>query len=68
MAAALGLALSGPRRYATGLVDDVWLNEAGREAARSEDIRRSVRLVWVAAGLHGTLYAMLALLLGALIP
>lgn len=44
MAGALGLALSGPRQYASGMADEPWLNPGGRKAACPEDIRRALRL------------------------
>ena len=51
MAVALGLALAGPRTYASGVVTDPWLNEMGRKDANTADIRASVRLIWMAWGL-----------------
>lgn len=48
MAGALGLALGGPRRYGPTLVEDVWLNPAGRRQAEPADIAASLRLVGVA--------------------
>lgn len=58
-AAALDLALAGPRRYGESVVDDPFVNARGREAAAPNDIRRALRLylgAWgglfvVAAGL-----------------
>jgi adenosylcobinamide-phosphate synthase len=44
MAAALGLALAGPRRYAGIIVDDPFLNAAGRREATPADIRRALRV------------------------
>jgi adenosylcobinamide-phosphate synthase len=44
MAAALGLALAGPRRYGGIIVDDPFLNAKGRRDARPEDIRRALRV------------------------
>ena len=44
MAAALGVALAGPRRYGGTLVDDAWMNQAGRRDANATDIRRALRL------------------------
>ncbi|MEO1105660.1 MAG: adenosylcobinamide-phosphate synthase CbiB [Pseudomonadota bacterium] len=44
---ALGIALGGPRRYGTRVVEGAWLNKAGATATRA-DIRRGVRLsAWV---------------------
>ena len=51
MAAALGLALAGPRVYAGILTDDPYLNAAGSRDAKPDDIRRAVALVWRAWGL-----------------
>ena len=68
MAAALGLALAGPRRYGPRLVDDPFLNPQGRRDAGPADIGRSLRVLVAACTLHGALYAalvLLALLLGA---
>jgi adenosylcobinamide-phosphate synthase len=48
MAAALGIALAGPRRYAGVIVDDPFVNERGRREARPDDISRAL-LVYVAA-------------------
>jgi adenosylcobinamide-phosphate synthase len=63
MAAALALALAGPRRYGTRRVDDPFLNPEGRPTATPGDITRALR-VFVAAGvLHAGLYAALALIL-----
>lgn len=44
MAAALGVALAGPRRYGGRLVDDAYMNAAGRRNAMPEDIRRGLRV------------------------
>ena len=44
MAAALGIALAGPRRYAGILVSDPFLNEGGRREATPDDIRRALRV------------------------
>ncbi len=46
LATALGLALAGPRRYAGQVVDDPWMNPAGRKLANSGDIRRATGFVW----------------------
>jgi adenosylcobinamide-phosphate synthase len=48
MAAVLGIALAGPRRYHGVLVDDPFMNGGGRLDARPGDIRRGLR-VYVAA-------------------
>lgn len=44
MAAALGLALAGPRRYAGVIVADPFVNERGRLDAVSADIWRALRI------------------------
>lgn len=44
-AAALGIALGGPRSYGARAVEGVWLNPEGRRDAGPEDIDRAVRLV-----------------------
>jgi adenosylcobinamide-phosphate synthase len=48
MAAALGLALAGPRRYRGVLVDDPFLNPNGRRKATPDDIRLGLRVYLVA--------------------
>ncbi|WP_088348370.1 MULTISPECIES: adenosylcobinamide-phosphate synthase CbiB [Rhodomicrobium] len=50
MAGALGLALAGPRVYASGRIEDAWMNEGGRVEARPEDIARALRVFVVACG------------------
>lgn len=46
MAGALGIALSGPRKY-DGIVKDYpWLNAQGRKMLRSEDVRNCVVVLW----------------------
>ncbi len=60
MAAALGLALGGPRRYGgEGEVAGAWLNGDGRRAASAADIRRALAVLDRAGLLHGALYALL---------
>jgi len=44
MASALGIALAGPRRYRGQLVDDPYVNAAGRKRAKPDDIRRALRV------------------------
>jgi adenosylcobinamide-phosphate synthase len=63
MAAALGLSLAGPRRYAGILVDDPYLNEKGRRAAAPDDIRRGLRVYTGANIILFVLVAAVALLL-----
>jgi adenosylcobinamide-phosphate synthase len=48
MAAALGLALAGPRRYAGNIVSDPFLNESGRRSATPQDISRAIGVYRVA--------------------
>ncbi|MFK4823434.1 adenosylcobinamide-phosphate synthase CbiB [Paenochrobactrum sp. BZR 588] len=45
-AAALGLALAGPRHYYGQLVASPTLNEGGRRDAKADDIDAAVRLFW----------------------
>ncbi len=59
MAAALSLALAGPRRYRGVLVDDPFLNASGRRKATPNDVRRALR-VYVAAWAVLTLAVALA--------
>ncbi|MGL4242117.1 MAG: adenosylcobinamide-phosphate synthase CbiB, partial [Beijerinckiaceae bacterium] len=51
MAGALGLALAGPRRYGERVVDDPFLNPAGRREATAADIRRALKVMAGAAAL-----------------
>jgi adenosylcobinamide-phosphate synthase len=60
MAGALRIRLAGPRRYAEGVVDDPYLNAAGRDAVPA-DIRRALRMLTAACGIQFGIYAMLAL-------
>jgi adenosylcobinamide-phosphate synthase len=57
MAAALGLALAGPRHYGGIIVSDAFLNEHGRRDARPADIWRALR-VYLAA--NALLFALVA--------
>jgi adenosylcobinamide-phosphate synthase len=61
MAAALGLALAGPRRYAEAMVDDPFLNATARKDANPDDIGRALDLFFAACVLEGACYAALAL-------
>lgn len=63
MAAALGLALAGPRRYGPRVVDDAFLNADGRRDAAAADVGRCLRVFTAACLLHVGLYATLALLM-----
>ncbi|KQZ13897.1 CobD/CbiB family cobalamin biosynthesis protein [Mesorhizobium sp. Root554] len=66
MAGALGLALAGPRSYGGVLVEGNYMGEGGRAEVKSSDIRRALRLYWVAdallIGLFGVLYSIPLLL------
>jgi adenosylcobinamide-phosphate synthase len=61
MAAALGLALAGPRVYPERIVADPFINATGRKDAVPADIGRALRLFVAACGIEGALYAALAL-------
>jgi adenosylcobinamide-phosphate synthase len=63
MAAALRLALAGPRRYGERIVDDPFVNAEGRRDAKPADIAAALRVLVVAGILHAVLYAALALAL-----
>jgi adenosylcobinamide-phosphate synthase len=58
-AGALGLALAGPRRYGSELVDDPWIGK-GRARATLEDMRRALWLFVAACLVHAGLIAALA--------
>lgn len=62
MAAALGVALAGPRVYPERVVDDPFINATGRKDATPADIGRALRLLVAACAVEGALYAALALL------
>ena len=59
-AAALGIALGGPRRYGSETVGGVWLNPGGRRDAGPDDIDRAVRLVDTSWAIMLALLVMLA--------
>jgi adenosylcobinamide-phosphate synthase len=59
-AGALGIALAGPRTYASGTVDDPFLNPTGRHDPGAHDIARALRLFVVMCALQAALYALLA--------
>jgi adenosylcobinamide-phosphate synthase len=61
MAGALGFALAGPRRYGGVLVEDAVMGAGGRRALRAADIRRALRLYWLADGLLVALVGVAAL-------
>jgi adenosylcobinamide-phosphate synthase len=65
MAGALGVALAGPRRYGGVVVDDAVMGAGGRRELGAADIRRALRLYWVAdallvAGLAGVVLAVIS--------
>ena len=64
MAAALGIALAGPRRYGGIIVDDPFLNRAGRRDADAAYIRRALR---VYAGACAILWLVVAVLAAAVL-
>jgi adenosylcobinamide-phosphate synthase len=63
MAGALGIALSGPRRYAEGEVNEPWLYPEARKEASANDIDRALNLFAAACLVQAIVYAALALLL-----
>lgn len=63
MAAALGLALAGPRIYGAVRVDDAWMGD-GTPQATADDIRRGLRVYRRALGLLWALALLLALAAG----
>ncbi len=52
MAGALGLALAGPRYYASRRIEDAWMNESGRKEPHPDDIARALRLFAAACSAH----------------
>ncbi|MDQ2634301.1 MAG: adenosylcobinamide-phosphate synthase CbiB, partial [Pseudomonadota bacterium] len=48
MAGALGIALAGPRSYGGVLGDFAYMGEGGRREVTAADIRRALRLFWMA--------------------
>jgi len=61
MAGALGVALAGPRSYGGVVVEDALMGAGGRRELGAADIRRALRLYWVADAL------LVAALLGAVL-
>ena len=59
MAAALGIAIAGPRSYDGESVDDGWMNETGRKVLTFDDIHQALALYWRACALIGGLVAMI---------
>jgi adenosylcobinamide-phosphate synthase len=64
MAGALGIALAGPRSYGGVMGDYAFMGEGGRREVAAADIRRALKLFWVADVL---LMALLAIVGYALI-
>ena len=60
MAGALGIAIAGPRVYATGPVYDLYVNDAGRKDLRPRDIVDALRLFAAACSVQWMLCAALA--------
>lgn len=58
MAGALDIAIAGPRVYASGNVDDPFINAGGRPAV-PDDIRRAVKMMIGACVAQATIYAAL---------
>ncbi len=61
MAGALGIALAGPRRYGEEVVEDPFVNDAGRKQVDGRDIRSGVKVFWVSCVLLWLLVAAAAL-------
>ncbi len=61
MASALGLALAGPRRYGSDVVDDPFLNADARRDATPADINRALKVYVAACTLQAAVYLALAL-------
>lgn len=62
MAAAVGLALGGPRDYDGETADDPWLNVAGRHFINERDIEAAIVVFWRTMTVLAVLVALLALL------
>lgn len=63
MAFALGVKLSGPREYATGVSNEPWLNEVG-SAPRAQDLKLGLRLYCYSIGLVLTLIGIILFVFG----
>lgn len=61
MAAALGLALAGPRRYGDHVVDDVFLNAEGRQGAAPDDVGRALNVLIATCALQAAIYVALVI-------
>ena len=64
MARALGIALSGPRRYDGVMRDYAFVNAHGRRDLTPADIDASVAVLWRVWALFGAIVIGLALLFG----
>lgn len=62
MSRALGVALSGPRRYHGELREFPWVNESGRRRLSAVDIDACIGMLWKSWGLFLALCFLLALL------
>lgn len=60
MAAAIGVALAGPRSYGGKITDDPYLNAEVRSEATPADIGRALRVMIAACALQAVIYAALA--------
>jgi adenosylcobinamide-phosphate synthase len=63
MAGALGIALAGPRSYGGVMGDYAYMGEGGRREVTADDIRRALRLFWVADMLLMALMALVGVAL-----
>lgn len=63
MAGALGIALAGPRSYGGVMGDFAYMGEGGRRDVTAADIRRALRLFWLAHTLLMVLFALIGLAL-----
>jgi adenosylcobinamide-phosphate synthase len=61
MAGALGIAIAGPRAYHGVMVEAAYMGEGGRRDLRSSDIRRALRLYWIADWLLVAISGVVAL-------
>lgn len=61
MAGALGFALAGPRTYGGVMVEDAVMGRGGRRELEAADIRRALRLYWIADALLAGLLAIVVL-------
>lgn len=64
MAGALGIGLAGPRSYGGVMSTDRMMNQGGRRTLDAAEIRRALRLYWLADGVLIALLAALVLAVG----